>query len=104
MPQLANHVRQLIDALPGIICLGVFVLGAEVAPLEAVDGTEVAFFAVGEADAVKEGAGAVAVPDLDALGGERVGGGVAADEPEEFGDDGAEKDAFCGEEGEDECV
>ena len=89
-----NHVRQLVDALAGIVRSGVLVLGAEVAPLEAVHRAQVAFLSVREADAVEEGTGAVAVPDLDALGRERFGGGVAADEPEEFGDDGAEEDAF----------
>lgn len=65
-------------------------------PLEAVYGTEITDFAVGEADAVEVCAGAVAVPDLDAGGGEREGGGAAGDEPEEFVDDGAGEDAFGG--------
>lgn len=63
-------------------------------PLEPVHGAEVAFRAVRKADAVEVGAGGVAVPDFDAGGGEGEGGGRAGDEPEEFGDDGAEEDAF----------
>jgi hypothetical protein len=55
------------------------------APLEAVDGTEIADRAVREADAVEVGAAAVAVPDLDARGGEGERRGAAGDEPEEFG-------------------
>jgi hypothetical protein len=41
-----------------------------VAPLKTVDGTEVADFAVGEADGVEVFARAVAIPDFDALVGE----------------------------------
>ena len=36
------------------------------------------------------------------LSGEGEGGGATGDEPEEFGDDGAEEDALRGEEGENE--
>lgn len=56
---------------------------------------------MGEAHAVEELAGAVAVPDLDADVAEGGGGGVALDEPEELGDDGAEEDSLGGEQGED---
>ena len=49
---------------------------------------------MGEAHAVEVFAGAVPVPDFDAGGREGEGGGGAGDEPEEFGDDGAEEDAF----------
>jgi len=66
-----------------------------VAPLEPIDRAQVALFAMRQADAVEEGAAAVAVPDLDALRGEGEGGRAAGDEPEELGDDGAEEDAFC---------
>jgi hypothetical protein len=38
---------QLVDALARVIRLGVDVLGAEVPPLEAVDGAEIADVAVG---------------------------------------------------------
>lgn len=38
---------------------------------------------------------------MDALGAEVLGIRGSFDEPEEFGDDGAGEDAFCGEEGED---
>jgi len=71
------------------------------APLKAVDGAEVADFAVGETDAVEVFTGGVAVPDFYTGGGEGEGGGAAGDEPEELGDDSAEEDAFSGEEGED---
>jgi hypothetical protein len=69
--------------------------------LEAVHGAEVADLALGQAQVVEELARAVAVPDLDALRGERVRGGVARDEPEELGDDGFGEDALGGEQGED---
>ena len=104
MSQLVYHARELVDALAGVVGACVLVLGAKVAPLEPVHGPEIAFFPVGEAGAVQERAAAVAVPDLDPLRRERVGGGVAGYEPEEFGDDGAEEDALGREEGEDEGV
>ena len=100
--ELVHHVRELVDALAGVVGARIDVLGPEVAPLEAVHRPEIAFFAPTQADAVQVCAAAVAVPDPDALGRERCGGGVAGNEPEELGDDGTEKDAFCGEEGEDE--
>jgi hypothetical protein len=50
---------------------------------------------------VEEFARSVAVPDFDTGFGKGEGGGGARDEPEEFGDYGAEEDAFGGEEGED---
>lgn len=96
-----DDLGQLVDALAGVVGVGVDVLGAKVPPLEAVDGAQVADVAVRQADAVEELAGAVAVPDLDADVAEGLGRGVALDEPEELGDDGAEEDALRGEEGED---
>lgn len=57
---------------------------------------------MGQAYAVEVLARSVPVPDLDAGFLEGLCRRVAGDEPEEFGDDGAEEDAFCGEEGKDE--
>lgn len=54
-----------------------------------------------QADGVEVLARPVAVPDLDAGGGEGQRGGGAGDEPEEFGDDGPQEDAFRREEGQD---
>lgn len=99
--ELVDDLGQLVHALAGVICLCVDILGAKVPPLEAVDGAQVADVAVREPDAVEELAGPVAVPDLDADVAEGGGGGVALDEPEQLGDDGAEEDSLCGEEGED---
>lgn len=72
------------------------------APLEAVDRTKVTLRALCEPDAIEIGTRSIAVPDLDAGFGEGEGGGRAADEPEEFGEDGAEEDALGCEEREDE--
>ena len=91
-----DDALELVVPLVRVVRLGVDVVGAEVAPLEAVDGAEVTDFAVCEAQVVEELAGAVAVPDFDAFGREGEGGGGALDEPEEFGDYGAGEDAFCG--------
>lgn len=99
--QLVDDFGQLVDALAGVVCLSIDILCAKVPPLEAVDGAQVADVTVGEPHAVEELAGTVAVPDLDADVAEGGGGGVALDEPEELGDDGAEEDSLCGEQGED---
>lgn len=102
--QLVDDLGQLVDTLARVVSAGVDVLGAKVPPLEAVDGAQVADVAVRQADAVEELAGAVAVPDLDADVAEGLGRGVALDEPEELGDDGAEEDTLRGEEGEDRAA
>lgn len=57
---------------------------------------------MGQAYAVEVLARSVAVPDLDAGLLEGLCRRVAGDEPEKFGDDGAEEDAFCSEEGKNE--
>ena len=44
----------LVDAFSGVVCVHVDVLGAEVAPLESVDGAEVALLAVAQADRVQK--------------------------------------------------
>jgi hypothetical protein len=66
-------------------------------PLETVDRAKITDCAVGESNAVKVFAGSISVPDFYASGCEGEGGGRARDKPEEFGDHGAEDDAFCGE-------
>lgn len=68
-----NAFRELVDALAGVVGVHVLVFGAEVAPLEAVDGAEVADVAVLEAAAVEEFSGSVAVPDVNVFGGQFVG-------------------------------
>ena len=65
-------------------------------PLETIDGSQISDFSVGEADAVEVFAAAVAVPDLYARFREREGRSRAGDEPEQFGDDGAEEDPLGG--------
>lgn len=44
--EFVNDFGQLIDALAGVVVGVAFVVGAKVAPLEAVDGAELAFFVV----------------------------------------------------------
>ena len=66
MAPLVNHLRQLINTLPCVVCLGNNVLGAEVPPLESVDRAEVTFRALREPDAIEVGARSIAIPDFDA--------------------------------------
>lgn len=63
-----ESTTNLINALPGVVGVHVLVLGAEVSPLEAVNGSEVTFLAIAEAEGVEERAGGVPVPDADILG------------------------------------
>jgi hypothetical protein len=53
--------------LARVVGVHVFILGAEVAPLEAVHGAQVVDLAVRQPNAVQVLAAAVAVPDTDAL-------------------------------------
>lgn len=97
--QLVHHLGELVDALARVVGGGIDVRGAKVAPLEPVDGAQVALGAVPEPCGVEEGARAVAVPDLDALLAEGQRRGRARDEPEELGEDGLVEDALGGQEG-----
>ena len=69
------------------------------APLEPIDGAQIAFTLVSQPAGVEKRLGAVAVPDLDAALGEEGGVCFSGDEPEELFDDAAEVGAFGGEEG-----
>ncbi|ERF69563.1 hypothetical protein EPUS_01893 [Endocarpon pusillum Z07020] len=53
VPQFAHDLADLIDALAAVVGVAVGVLGAEVAPLEAVHRSQVAFFARLEAECVQ---------------------------------------------------
>ena len=64
---LMDDFHQLIDALVGIIRVAVFVLRAEMTPLEPVNRTQIAFCVILESDAVQIAARAVPLPDIDAL-------------------------------------
>ena len=66
--ELVDHSRKLVDASASIALLSTEILCAEMSPLEAIDGSEVAFGTMRESDAVEVGAGTIAVPDLDAGG------------------------------------
>jgi hypothetical protein len=81
---LADDLGQLVDALAGIIALGVDIGCPKMPPLEAVDRSEVALLAMTESARGEEGSRAVAVPDMDALSRERQGRRRAGDEPEEL--------------------
>lgn len=93
--ELMYDLGELVDALARVVGAGVLVLGAKVAPLEAVDGAQVADLAVRQAGAVEELARSVAVPDLDAGLGQRQRRRAALDEPQQLRHDGLEKDALC---------
>eukprot|EP00411_Alexandrium_monilatum_P097620 CAMPEP_0175802222 /NCGR_PEP_ID=MMETSP0097-20121207/87931_1 /TAXON_ID=311494 /ORGANISM="Alexandrium monilatum, Strain CCMP3105" /LENGTH=525 /DNA_ID=CAMNT_0017113555 /DNA_START=193 /DNA_END=1767 /DNA_ORIENTATION=- len=97
---LPDALRQLVDALPCVVLVHVHVLRAEVPPLEAVDGPQVALLAVGETPPVQEFAGAVGVPDLHPPLGQVLRVRVPPDEPEKLLDDSAPEGALRGQQGE----
>ena len=70
--------------LAGVVRVHVDVLRPEVSPLEAVDGAQVPFLALRQADAVQELPAAVSVPDPHVLLLKLLGARGAADEPEEL--------------------
>ena len=84
LANLPHHLRQLIDALAGVVGVAVDVRRAKVPPLKSVDGTEIALAPMGQSDAVEEGARAVAVPDLDAEIGQQLAVGRTAHEPQQL--------------------
>jgi hypothetical protein len=96
IPQLVDDFSQLIDSLTRIICPGIHVLRAEMPPLEPIYRPQVAFFSICQPDAVQIGAAAIAVPDLNPRGGKWERSSGAGDEPEEFSQDSAQKNALCG--------
>jgi hypothetical protein len=87
----------LIDTLASIIRFGIDIFCAKMSPLETIDRAEITHGAAGKADAVEVFAGSVSIPEFYAGGCEGEGGSRDRDELEEFGDYGAEEDAFCGE-------
>lgn len=62
--QLVYNIGNLINALSRIIGLRIFIFRAEMAPLETVDGAQVANFTVSQTQIVEEFARAIAIPDL----------------------------------------
>ena len=64
---VVDDVASVDRFLARIVGVHVFILRAEVAPLEAVDGAQVVDLAVRQPHAVQVLAAAVAVPDADAL-------------------------------------
>mmetsp|Transcript_2869 Transcript_2869/g.6583 ORF Transcript_2869/g.6583 Transcript_2869/m.6583 type:complete len:296 (-) Transcript_2869:912-1799(-) len=96
---LINALGKLVDALSGVIGVHRFVLGPKVTPLEAIDRPEVTDLAVAETTVVEEFAAAIAVPDVDILGGKVIGIGIARDEPNKLFGDTAPKRAFGSKKG-----
>ncbi len=62
---LVDDVLELIDALAGVVVVHGAIGGAEMSPLESIDGSEISFFAVGKSAGIEEFAGCVGVPDVD---------------------------------------
>ena len=63
----ADALRELVDALPSIVCVAVRVLRAKVSPLESVHRTQVTLSPVSQPPLLQELLAPVSIPDLDAL-------------------------------------
>mmetsp|Transcript_9042 Transcript_9042/g.25843 ORF Transcript_9042/g.25843 Transcript_9042/m.25843 type:complete len:295 (-) Transcript_9042:749-1633(-) len=82
-----DSLHQLVHALAVVVRVHVFIPGAKVPPLEAVDRAQVAFLAMVQPAPVQKLPRGVAVPDLDFLVLQELGVGASTDEPEQlFGD------------------
>lgn len=62
--QFVYNIGNLINALSRVVCFCIFIFRAEMAPLETVDGAQVANFTVSQTQVIEEFAGTIAVPDL----------------------------------------
>ncbi len=96
---LADDIAELVDALARVVVVHGAIGGAEMSPLESVDGSEITFFAMCQSAGIQKLAGSIGVPDMDVFVAEGLDVGVTADEPEQFFGDPAPEDAFGGEEG-----
>lgn len=92
--ELVHDLGELVDALARVVCVAVGVFGAKVAPLEAVDGAQVAHLAVLQSQPVQELTAAVAVPDLDPGVAQGLRRRRARHEPQQLEDHGPREDAL----------
>mmetsp|Transcript_1744 Transcript_1744/g.4928 ORF Transcript_1744/g.4928 Transcript_1744/m.4928 type:complete len:430 (+) Transcript_1744:290-1579(+) len=97
---LVEDLSHLVDALPRVVVVHRTVRRAEVAPLPAVHGAEVALLAFGESNGVEIVARRVAVPDLDAFVLQLLGRRLTVEEPEQLLSDASPEDGLGREEGE----
>ena len=97
MLDLVNALFELINALSRVICMHVFVFGAKVAPLTAVNGPQVTLFAIAKAVLVQKLARRVTVPYFHALVTQLFGVGGAFDEPEQLFDHTFGEYTLCGQ-------
>ena len=65
MSKFPDDFGQLVDPFPRVVVVCGAVFGAEVAPLEAIDGAKVALASMTQAAFLEELLGAVSVPYLD---------------------------------------
>lgn len=70
---LVDAVAKLIDTLSGIVGMHIDIGGAKVAPLKAIDGSQVTHLAMGQATLIEKLSRAVAVPNVDVLGSQQIG-------------------------------
>lgn len=73
---LFDAFRQLIHALSGVVGMHVHVLGSKVAPLKAVDGSQIAHFSMRKTLRIEEFSRTIAIPNINVLGRQIVRIGI----------------------------
>lgn len=89
-----DDVSNLIIALASVIGVTIDVFGAEMTPLEPINGTQIAFASVGESQRVQILSRTIAVPDMNALFGQLVTVSATRHKPQQFFQDSLEKHPF----------
>ena len=82
MDNLVNALGQLVDTLTSIVGVHVLVFCAEVTPLEAVDGSQISHVPIRQSSLVQKLSRAIAIPNMNVLGRQIIGIGVALNRSE----------------------
>jgi hypothetical protein len=72
-----DALGQLIHALTGVVGVHVLVFGPKMTPLESIDGSQISHFPIRESSLIEELSGAIAIPNVNVLGCQVIGVGVA---------------------------
>ena len=87
--QLVDDVRNLVNALPRVVCVGIFVFRPKMPPLKAIYRPKISFLTVRQPHAVQKLTTTIAVPYFDSLFRKRFRRRGSSRELEQFCGDGA---------------
>mmetsp|Transcript_4269 Transcript_4269/g.9220 ORF Transcript_4269/g.9220 Transcript_4269/m.9220 type:complete len:224 (-) Transcript_4269:655-1326(-) len=89
-----DKLRNLVNALTGVVIVHGLVLCTKVTPLKTVNRTKVALLTIGQAKLIKVLARSISIPNVDVLFLKCLGTGVARDKPQQFLSNTTPKDAL----------